>query len=259
MESLPSVQSDPEPEGTMLSGAAPKVQWKITYPRRITVGQKATLDIRMITEEPVDLHIAFRGRFRRPPNSWGGHWTYREHKMPLAAGTCSLHVPFTIPDALYVEREIAPKFRAQNYYFYVFACPPGRELAAEVPQQAGGPDGPWSNYSPSVSAHVMYPEVVRRRLPVAAVSMLADRIQPWDLKPETKRSLLAKLTNAAKLTRKAYEDHRFQPLNGAVRSMQDFVSELRSCTQAALSSPEAQECLGLANSTILWMIEGMRK
>lgn len=239
------------------NGATRRFFWKIAYPPQITVGEKVSLPVYVVTEDPTYLHIAMRGRFQTPPNHWDGHWTYKEQTMPVGAGTHTINIPFTIPGALYVEKEMAPKFQAQNYYFYVFACPPGRDLGPEVPQQAGGAKGPWTNYNPNAADQVVYPELDRRRLPAAAIRVLRDRVQLSDVREEVRRSLLARLKNAGKLTHKAYKERSFQPLNTAVAIMERVVNELRSCSEA-LYSPKTQECIDLSNFTILWMIEAMR-
>lgn len=231
--------------------------WEITYPPQITVGDQATVEIYIETDDAVDLHVAFKGCFRDPPNYWTDHWTYDEKIMPLGAGMIyTVEFPFMIPYNLCVEKDAYPKFQAQYYYFYLFACESGGGWGPGIPSQSGGPGGAWTTYDPDSPNHVVYPDLDYRRLLTTAIGMIKAKIIPSDLRKGIKQSLLAKLENATKLIDKAYDQGNLHRLNGARGMMEAFVNELNSNNEAAQWS-KAGECIDLANFIIGWIVEAM--
>ena len=244
---VPPVEQD---ELGTLPTKSPGLSWTIVYPTSITVDGDSTVTIHVETDVDIDLHVCFKGEFTLlGDNYWKGHWAYKEIVKFLPVGTHNLSFTFTIPYDLYVESLAAPKFLAQNYYFYVFSTTPGGPWGT-------GPDNKGTLYYPAPDGEntdtITYPDVDKTLLLSTAIRMIKDKIIPppgqedtWTAGEELRESIVAKLDNASKMVSR-------EKFNAAKGMMGAFINELESNNQAA-DWFKAGECVALAENIIEWI------
>jgi len=237
------------------AAASGGLSWHILYPEAVTVGQPVTVTIDLSTDDPIDLHVCFKGEFSLDAgNYWSGHWTYQEQVLALQAGDHE-DLAFTIPYSLYVEALAGTdggsyRFLAQNYYFYVFSTTPGGSWGT-------GSENKGPLYLPGEAAlsteTVIYPAVDDQALLNAAVSMMLYKVlsPSSDLDEGLRQSLVAKLYGASVMINKAYASGKLNQLNGAQGKLSAFINQLEHGPAARFS--KAGECIDLATFAVSWI------
>lgn len=231
--------------------------WHILYPEAVTVGEPVTVTIDLSTDDPIDLHVSFKGEFSPDEgNYWSGHWTYQEQVVALEAGDHEdLEFTFAIPYSLYVEALAGTdggsyRFLAQNYYFYVFSTTPGGSWGT-------GSENKGPLYLPGEAAlsteTVIYPAADGQALLISAVSMMLYKVlsPSSDLDEGLRQSLVAKLYGASVMIDKAYASGKLNQLNGAQGKLSAFINQLEHGPAARFS--KAGECIDLTTFAVSWI------
>ena len=239
------------------AAASGGLSWHILYPEAVTVGEPVTVTIDLSTDDPIDLHVCFKGEFSLDAgNYWSGHWTYQEQVLALQAGDHKdLEFTFAIPYDLYVETLAGPdggsyRFLAQNHYFYVFSTTPGGSWGT-------GSENKGPLYLPGEAAlsteTVIYPAVNDQDLLISAVSMMLSKVlsPSSDLDEGLRQSLVAKLRGAGFMINKAYASGKLNQLKGAQGKLSAFINQLEHGPAAHFS--KAGECIDLATFTASWL------
>lgn len=179
----------------------------ISYDDPVTAGQSGSITVEVGADTDVVLYTEFKGEF-----DWG-HWTFSSEETPLGPG------PEKVTSKVYVPHKtmIEP---SSNFYFYVYVT---------LPEEVWDP----SVWGLTQMVAISPPQEVCHEELVVFMSHLKWLVHTSKLSDGIKNSLFSKLEAAGNEIDSAYSSGNMNKLNGAIGSMNSFINEVDSDSEAA--------------------------